>query len=80
MCFGTNGFNMSGKLSRFEFHGLRFYLKEHRDFNWLLGAAQAAKAESTFDSRRDSEAKKTLCVFSRLVIRQTCSIGLRSGE
>ena len=58
----------------------KFYLKEHRDFNWLLGAAQASKAESTFDSRRDSEEKKTLCVFSRLVMRQTCSIGLRSGE
>ena len=51
-----------------------------RDHPCDIAFMETLKAESTVDSKSDNEEKKTLCVFSRLVIRQTCSMGLRSGE
>ena len=42
--------------------------------------AHLAKALSTFVSKAAFPLKNILCVFSRLVIRHTCSIGFKSGE
>ena len=57
-----------------------YILKEHNDVNFAFGFLKLANHPSRTSVSRFIVLQKRLCVFSRRVILQTCSIGLRSGE
>lgn len=52
----------------------------HRRANFWLGVAKSANHVSSSRFSLSMLEKKRLCVTSRLATRQTCSMGLRSGE